>query len=265
MSSASPGNTPRPGTDQYSGHRAGDLELSVVIPVFNEAGGIATLLSEVAAALAGLGATEIIVVDDCSTDDSSERIRDWRRQQQAPLRLLRHRRNRGQSAAVASGVRVARGTWVATLDGDGQNDPADIPALAAHAAAAVDGERLIVCGHRVRRDDSLVKRAASRVANTVRSAILRDDTPDTGCGLKVMRRSLFLELPYFDHMHRFLPALVRQCGGRSVSLPVNHRPRHHGVSKYGVLDRLWAGIIDLAGVVWLGRRRAPTDIEEVDD
>jgi len=241
------------------------IALSIVIPVFDEAEGIADLCDEILAALGSCEGMEIIVVDDCSTDDTLPRLIAWRRARAAPLRLLRHEHNRGQSAALHSGVRAARGEWIATLDGDGQNDPVDIPVLAGLARDAPDNARLLVCGHRVDRHDSRTRRLASRIANAVRAAVLRDATPDTGCGLKVMRRASFLELPYFDHMHRFLPALVRQAGGRSVSVPVRHRPRRFGQSKYGINDRLWAGLIDLLGVAWLGRRRRPVNLQEIED
>jgi dolichol-phosphate mannosyltransferase len=153
---------------------------------------------------------------------------------------------------VLTGVRAARGIWIATLDGDGQNDPADIPALLAQARAA--GPLTLIAGHRVTRRDTRTKRLASRMANGIRARLLGDATPDTGCGLKVFRREDFLRLPHFDHMHRYLPALFIREGGGVVSVPVNHRPRTRGRSKYGTLDRLWVGIFDLAGVYWLQRR-----------
>jgi dolichol-phosphate mannosyltransferase len=168
------------------------------------------------------------------------------------LRVLRHRRSAGQSAALVSAIRAARGTWIATLDGDGQNDPADIPALLARAEAA--DSPALVAGWRARRRDTALKRLSSRLANAVRGALLGDRTPDTGCGLKVFRRETFLRLPPFDHMHRFLPALVRRDGGTVVNQRVNHRPRAAGRSKYGVMNRLFVGIVDLFGVMWLQRR-----------
>ena len=155
-----------------------------------------------------------------------------------------------------TGVKAARGTWIATLDGDGQNDPADIPRMLARAEAEAAGGNaaILVAGHRVTRKDSWVKRRSSRIANRVRAWLLRDATPDTGCGLKVFPRALFLDLPAFDHMHRFLPALVLRQGGRVVSEPVNHRPRVRGTSNYGTLDRLAVSLFDLVGVAWLQRR-----------
>ena len=222
--------------------------LSVVVPVRNEAANIASLVAEIAAALAGI-AHEIVYVDDGSTDETSARLRAL-----PAVRALRHRDSCGQSAAIATGVRAARGTWIATLDGDGQNDPADIPALLARAQSAGTEPALLVAGHRVDRRDTWVKRRTSRLANAVRGGLLGDATPDTGCGLKVFRRDAFLALPIFDHMHRFLPALFIRAGGRVVSVPVNHRPRLRGRSNYGTFDRMWVGIFDLVGMVWLQRR-----------
>lgn len=228
------------------------MELSVVIPVKNEAGNIAPLVAEIVAALDGRLAYEIVYVDDGSTDATAAELY-WLQRTLPQLRLVRHRASCGQSAAIRSGVKAARGQWIATLDGDGQNDPADIPNLwqvACDDRAAL----LLIAGQRVRRRDSWAKRQASRIANGVRRRLLRDDTADTGCGLKLFPRALFLDLPYFDHMHRFLPALVLREGGSVRSLPVNHRPRLRGTSKYGVLDRLAVGIADLVGVMWLCRR-----------
>jgi dolichol-phosphate mannosyltransferase len=229
------------------------MELSVVIPVRDEAGNIAPLVAEIAAALDGRVAYEIVYVDDGSRDATAAEIRrlqDSVRQ----LRLVRHLTSCGQSAAIRSGVRAARGAWIATLDGDGQNDPADIPRLWQIAGEQPAEPPLLIAGRRTRRRDSWAKRQSSRIANAVRRRLLADDTPDTGCGLKVFPRALFLDLPYFDHMHRFLPALVLREGGSVRSVPVNHRPRQRGRSKYGVFDRLWVGIADLAGVLWLRRR-----------
>ena len=235
------------------------MDLSVVIPVRNEAGNIAPLTAEIAAALDGLVRYEIVYVDDGSDDGTLDELRQA--QQSLPqLRIVRHAASCGQSAAIRSGVRAAQGRWIATLDGDGQNDPADIPALWRLAAQLVEesgpAARLMLAGQRARRRDSWTKRRASRIANAVRRRLLHDDTPDTGCGLKLFPRDLFLDLPYFDHMHRFLPALVLREGGVVRSVPVNHRPRRRGTSKYGVLDRLLVGIVDLAGVMWLRRRFA---------
>jgi dolichol-phosphate mannosyltransferase len=217
----------------------------VVVPVRNEAPNIAPLVAEIRAALADV-AHEICYVDDGSTDATPAEL------VAAGVRRLRHRTSCGQSAAIITGVRAARGHWIVTLDGDGQNDPADIPRLLARAEAL--GGDILVAGHRVARKDTAVKRLTSRWANRIRARLLRDATPDTGCGLKVFPRALFLELPHFDHMHRYLPALVLRQGGQVVSEPVNHRPRTRGVSNYGTLDRLLVAFLDLVGVAWLQRR-----------
>ena len=231
------------------------MDLSIVIPVRNEAGNIAPLVGEIAAALDGKADYEIVYVDDGSTDTTAAEIA--RLQGSNPrLRLVSHAKSCGQSAAVRTGVKATRAPWVATLDGDGQNDPADIPALWRIAKAAPPSPPLLIAGHRARRRDSWSKRRASKIANAVRRAMLHDATPDTGCGLKLFERAIFLDLPYFDHMHRFLPALVLREGGVVRSVPVNHRPRHRGASKYGVFDRLWVGITDLFGVMWLRRRKS---------
>jgi dolichol-phosphate mannosyltransferase len=235
------------------------MELSVVIPVRNEAPNVAPLVREIAAALEGRLDYEIVYVDDGSRDETAAAVRALARD--APrLRLLRHRRSFGQSTAIRSGVRAARAPWIATLDGDGQNDPADIPKLWEMARAAPSEPPLLVAGHRARRRDSAMKRLSSRIANSVRRGLLGDGTPDTGCGLKLFPRALYLELPFFDHNHRFLPALVQRAGGRVLSVPVNHRPRERGQSNYGTLDRLFIGIVDLMGVMWLMRRAKNAEI-----
>jgi dolichol-phosphate mannosyltransferase len=231
-------------------------ELSVVIPVCNEAENVLPLAREIQAALSGRS-FEIIFVDDGSTDGTAEAVSAARAEGPAPVRLLRHSFRSGQSAAIVSGVRAARGVWIATLDGDGQNDPADIPALLAmRDLPASRGVRLYM-GHRVARRDTPWRRFQSRIANRVRSALLGDATPDTGCGIKLFDRDTFLDLPKFDHMHRFLPALYMRAGARVESVPVRHRARSRGISKYGMLDRLWVGIVDLFGVMWLRRRYKP--------
>lgn len=227
------------------------LRLSVVVPVRNEAGNIAPLVAEIEAACAALAPFEIVYVDDGSTDATGRELstlkacRPW-------LRALRHAQSCGQSAAVRSGVRAARAPVVVTLDGDGQNDPAFIPQL---VKALEAGDAGIVAGQRVGRKASGFKKLQSRVANKVRSSVLGDGTRDTGCGLKAFRREVFLALPYFDAIHRFLPALVRREGHRVALVDVVDRERRAGHSNYGLFDRLWVGIVDIAGVWWLIRRR----------
>lgn len=237
--------------------------LSVVVPVKNEAANIEPLIREIVAAMAGLKAWEIIYVDDGSDDETPDELR--RMAEAVPqLRVLRHRESCGQSTAITSGILAASHPWIATLDGDGQNDPADIPKLLARLRTAKPGENLhMLAGWRANRKDTWMRRLSSRVANGVRSSLLRDATPDTGCGLKVFSRDTFLRLPYFDHMHRFLPALVQRHGGRVESVVVNHRPRERGVSKYGVHNRLWVGIVDLFGVSWLLRRAKQPSIQSI--
>lgn len=227
----------------------------------NEADNIAPLIAEISAALDGRWDYEIIYVNDGSTDATGERLASIMAQR-ANLRQLRHARSGGQSAAVRSGVRAARGAIVATLDGDGQNNPAFLPDL---ISAVEKGANVgLVAGQRVGRKDTGFKKLQSRIANGVRGAILNDGTRDTGCGLKAFRRDVFLTMPYFDGLHRFLPALVRREGYEIAYVDVIDRPRHSGVSNYGFFDRLWIGIMDLAGVWWLIRRKKPTpDVTEV--
>ncbi|HYM04045.1 MAG TPA: glycosyltransferase family 2 protein [Stellaceae bacterium] len=239
------------------------MDLSVVIPVRNEAPNIAPLVAEIRAALDGRLEYEIIYVDDGSSDATAATIRGLAADVRG-LRLIRHARSCGQSAAIRTGVKAASAPWIATLDGDGQNDPADIPRLWEIARAASPDRPVLVAGHRQKRRDSAVKRLTSRFANAVRRSLLGDGTPDTGCGLKLFRRDLFLDLPFFDHIHRFLPALVRRQGGRTISVVVNHRPRERGVSNYGTLDRLAVGISDLLGVMWLMRRAKLPEIARDD-
>ncbi len=237
-------------------------DLSVVIPVCNEQDNVAPLAREIVVALAGRQ-FEILFVDDGSTDATLERLRGLRAEI-PQLRVLRHSRRSGQSYAVASGVRAAAAEWVATLDGDGQNDPADIPALLA-AQHAADGNVSLVMGNRAaNRRDTWLRRLQSRIANGVRASLLKDDTVDSGCGIKLLHRPTFLALPFFNHMHRFMPALYRRQGAVVLSVPVNHRPRLQGTSKYGLLNRLWVGVVDILGVMWLQSRFAPGLVVEED-
>jgi glycosyltransferase involved in cell wall biosynthesis len=233
-----------------------DPAVSVVVPVRNEAGNIAPLVAEIAKALAEQWRFEVVYVDDGSSDGTGTELKRLMTQH-AWLRCVRHKQSCGQSAAVRSGVTAARAPVVVTLDGDGQNDPAFIPALIrALDAGDAKGPRVgLVAGQRVGRKASGFKKLQSRIANAVRGAVLRDGTRDTGCGLKAFHRDVFLSLPYFDGLHRFLPALVRREGYGIGYVDVVDRPRAHGVSNYGMWDRLWIGILDLAGVWWLIRRK----------
>lgn len=235
-------------------------ELSVVVPVFNERDNVAPLLDEIVHALRGQMDFEILYVDDHSRDDTLAVLQSLKATT-PELRVLHHVSQSGQSTAVRSGVRGARAPWIATLDGDGQNDPADIPGLLAARAAAPPQVKLFA-GWRVNRQDSSSKRWASRWANAIRARMLRDDTPDTGCGIKLFERQAFLDLPYFDHMHRYLPALMQRAGWSTLSVPVNHRHRTAGVSKYNNLGRALVGIRDLRGVAWLISRSKRTAVEE---
>jgi dolichol-phosphate mannosyltransferase len=226
--------------------------ISVVVPVRNEAGNVAPLIGEIARAMAALAPFEIIYVNDGSSDGTAAELRTLA--EQFPyLRHLDHAVSCGQSAAVRSGATFARAPIVVTLDGDGQNDPAFLPALV--AAIERDPRIGLVAGQRVGRKATGFKKLQSRIANAVRGAVLRDGTRDTGCGLKALRREVFLALPYFDGLHRFLPALVRRDGYGIAYVDVVDRPRLHGASNYGLWDRLWVGILDLMGVWWLIRRK----------
>ncbi|UCC56268.1 MAG: glycosyltransferase [Gammaproteobacteria bacterium] len=236
------------------------MNLSIVIPVFNEAENITALIDEIVATLDDESAYYIIVVDDGSTDDTASVLFRCAGRH-AQVRVIRHRRRCGQSAAIATGVAAATTHWVVTLDGDGQNDPADIPILYAAMDRAAD-DIWLVAGYRKQRMDGWHKRVASRIANTTRGFLLQDQAPDSASGIKLFARETFLALPQFDHMHRFLPALVQRQGGQVLFITVNSRPRQHGRSKYGIFDRLWTGIIDLFGVMWLRRRSMRPEIEE---
>jgi dolichol-phosphate mannosyltransferase len=235
--------------------------LSVVVPVFNEEGNVAPLVGEILAALRGQVDFEIVYIDDDSKDATRARLQALKAEV-PELRVLHHVRQSGQSTAIRNGVKAARGAWIATLDGDGQNDPADIPKLLAERAKA-PAEVKLFAGWRVNRMDSGSKRWASKWANAIRSRMLRDATPDTGCGIKLFEREAFLDLPHFNHMHRYLPALMQRAGWKTVSVPVNHRHRGTGVSKYNNLNRALVGIADLRGVAWLIKRGKVTAVEEL--
>lgn len=228
--------------------------LSVVVPVKDEQDNIEPLVREIVASLTGVATFEILYVDDGSGDETPARL-DALKRKIPQLRTIRHRAPCGQSRALTTGVVAARYEWIATLDGDGQNDPADLPRLLAELAGVAHPAHLeLLIGWRKKRHDAWLRRVSSRIANSVRARMLQDATPDTGCGLKLFARETFLQLPNFDHMHRFLPALVIRNGGAVISVPVNHRERRHGCSKYGIRNRLWVGIVDLLGVAWLQRR-----------
>jgi dolichol-phosphate mannosyltransferase len=234
----------------------GRLDVSVVIPVCNEEDNVRPLAQEIRTALRGRYAFETIFVDDGSTDATARAVLAARVQGMPEIRLIRHAVRSGQSAAVATGVREARAPWIATLDGDGQNDPADIPNLL--AAMQSGGPKLrLVMGNRTTRRDTWLRRLSSRVANGVRGWFLQDGTPDTGCGIKVFDRAVFVDMPRFKNMHRFMPALYQREGYEVISVPVNHRERTRGQSKYGLHNRLWVGIVDLWGLRWLIKRASP--------
>ena len=228
--------------------------VAVVVPVRNEAGNIAPLVEEIAAALGTRWPFELIYVNDGSTDATEQELIKLMRERPW-LRQVKHAASCGQSAAVRSGVASAQAPFVVTLDGDGQNDPAFVPKLFEALLKGAPERVGLIAGQRVGRKATGFKKFQSRIANGVRNAILRDGTRDTGCGLKAFRRDLFLSLPYFDGLHRFLPALVRREGYTVGYVDVVDRERRHGVSNYGMFDRLWIGILDLAGVFWLIRRR----------
>ncbi|QYJ78775.1 glycosyltransferase family 2 protein [Shewanella acanthi] len=227
--------------------------ISVVIPAKDEVGNIGPLMKEICQALQGLIAFEILVVDDGSQDDTFGEVMTTAAEMQCNAKAIRHERSTGQSTAISTGVLHARGKFIVTLDADGQNDPADIPAMLAKLTD-IQAEHFCIAGYRKHRKDTAWKRFQSRFANKVRDALLHDGVPDTGCGLKLFPRDTFLRMPYFDHMHRYIPALVRRMGGEVLISVVNHRDRQVGVSKYTAWNRVWVGIVDIMGVMWLGRR-----------
>lgn len=236
--------------------------LSVIVPMYNEAGNAEPLVREIADALKQHPNFEIVVVDDGSSDSTLNELTEA--QKTIPqLKIVKHKTNFGQSVGVVSGARAAQNPWIATLDGDGQNDPADLPNLAETAAKNMPtNHRLVVAGHRVNRKDTGWKRFGSKFANSIRIKFLNDDCPDTGCGIKLFHRDTFLTLPHFNHLHRYLPALFKRAGGTIINVPVNHRPRTCGSSKYGNWGRLKVGIADLIGVAWLIRRPCQPELDE---
>lgn len=239
------------------------LEISVVVPVHNEAGNAAALAREIADAMSGR-AFELIFVNDASTDTTLDELVELKTEL-PQLRVLSHRKNAGQSRAIRTGVQHARAPIVGTLDGDGQNDPADLPELFRKLTRPDAPDKLaMVMGRRAKRQDTAWKRFGSRFANNIRQRLLKDGCDDSGCGIKVIRKSVYLELPYFDHMHRYMPALINAEGYEAEFVNVNHRGRIHGVSKYTNFGRLGAAVSDLRGVTWLmKRRRNPDGADEV--
>jgi dolichol-phosphate mannosyltransferase len=230
------------------------VELSVVIPAKNEEDNVIPLIAEIHSALDGVADYEIVYVDDGSSDNTYANFMSLIEDGQHTLRVVRLKNSVGQSTAIMEGIYAARGALIATMDADGQNDPADIPRLLDAARQLPLISDFCITGFRINRRDTRWKRFQSRIANGVRQKLLNDGTPDTGCGLKIVPRDTFLKLPYFDHIHRFIPALVRRINGTVVVLEVNHRERQAGVSKYNMLGRLGVGIVDLLGVIWLQHR-----------
>ncbi|GAW87160.1 conserved hypothetical protein [Bathymodiolus platifrons methanotrophic gill symbiont] len=237
--------------------------ISIVIPAKDERENIQPLVDEIYAALTGQQDFEIIYIDDGSSDGTFEEIVRLKNAGRSELRALKHAQSVGQSTAVYSGIKAAKGELIITLDADGQNDPADIPAMLVKAQQFKPGEHFCIAGYRKNRKDTSWYRFQSRLANKVRASLLGDGTPDTGCGLKIFPKATFLQLPYFDHMHRFIPALVCRLSGEIVVSEVKHRNRLAGVSKYNMWNRLWVGIVDMFGVMWLQRRaKHPEVIDE---
>ncbi|MCB1532086.1 MAG: glycosyltransferase family 2 protein [Alphaproteobacteria bacterium] len=236
--------------------------ITVVVPVYNEEDNIQSLIEEISKAGKNLPISEIVYVDDASTDNSFSVLKSLRAHT-PELRILKHKKQSGQSAALWTGVKAAGNKLIVTLDGDGQNDPADIKTLfEEYEKYKKATPKIMVLGEREKRHDNVVRRISSRLANGIRGGLLKDGTKDTGCSLKMFRRKDYLNLPYFDHMHRFLPALMLRDGVELVHVPVSHRPRLHGKSKYGTLDRALVGISDIRGVLWLQKRARRADFDE---
>lgn len=235
--------------------------ITVVIPVLNEQDNIPPLLNEIFEVSKIIPISEVIYIDDGSTDKTSDVLKSMR--QDIPiLRVIQHERRSGQSAAFMSGVRAAGNSIVVLMDGDGQNNPADIQKLyKIYTTHQKENKKIMVAGQREKRHDNALRRLSSKYANAIRSFVLKDGMRDTGCSLKLIRREDYLRLPYFDHMHRFLPALLMRDDVKILTADVSHRPRERGVSKYGFWDRLWVGIFDLVGVRWLLCRGLPHDFD----
>ena len=246
---------------ENSSHAVLAPEVSVLVPVMNEAGNVRPLITEICDTFLGRP-FEIIYIDDGSTDETQAELRKCLSEIKE-LRVLRHKKQSGQSVAIRSGLLASRAPLIAVLDGDGQNIPADLPALE-KALSASRPNMGMAGGVRQGRKDSLMKKFASRMANNLRSWLLKDTHPDSGCGIKIVDREVFLRLPFFNHMHRFMSVLVRREGGVVIEVPVGHRAREQGNSKYGILDRLLVGISDIMGVMWLlSRTNYPEEIKEI--
>lgn len=240
------------------------IPISIVIPMYNEVDNVEPFVNEIHDALKDKVATfEIIVVDDGSSDGTGERLTQLK-SSVPTLRVLGHLGNFGQSAATVSGIRAAIHPWIITMDGDAQNDPHDIPLLLEKLEQQSDlSQPLLIAGNRKKRNDSALRKLSSRVGNGVRNAILKDDCMDTGCSLKLFSRDTFMKMPHFNHLHRFIPSLIKRAGGKIINVPVSHRARTHGTSKYGVMNRLWVGIVDLFGVKWLMKRPCNPNVKEI--
>lgn len=236
------------------------IKMSVVIPVYNEVDNLEEIYQEIVATLAVKHFLfEVIFIDDGSKDGTTLKLQKLAKTY-PNLRAVYHKRNYGQSAALLSGVKMARYSIIVTMDGDGQNDPADI----LHMLKFLNDSKTIILGNRKKREDNILRKLSSRIGNGIRSRLLKDDCPDTGCSLKLFPRDAFLALPHFNHLHRFLPALFRRAGYDLINISVNHRPRRHGVSKYGVMNRLFVGIHDLIGVRWLLKRPCAPEVNSYD-
>lgn len=236
--------------------------ISIVIPAYNEQDNLKALLESIVQTLRDLDSLEIVIVDDCSSDHTQETCLSLK-QTYPQLTYLRHTKNSGQSASVLTGVKHARFELIATLDGDGQNPPSEIKKLLeAYQNYSADKNKALFAGYRQGRQDPWIKLVSSRIANAIRRKLLKDDCPDTGCGLKLFHKTAFLTLPHFNHMHRFLPALYKRNNYAVVNVPIQHAPRQFGVSKYNTWGRLRVGIVDLFGVAWLARRPCHPSIEE---
>ncbi len=261
MVAEQPAEAARAGAAQAPGQAQAEPDFSVVVPLHNEAGNIGDLVAEIVEAMGPLGRFEILCVDDGSDDETAAVLA--RAASTVPqLRVLRHDRRSGQSTALCSGIRHARGAWIVTMDGDGQDDPAEVAKLIRRRDEAPGEMPPMVISKRRKRRDSTAKRYASRLANAIRRAVLKDGVADTGTGLKLFPRALFLEFPPFDHMHRYLPALALSRGAQVLEVPVNHRPRASGRSHYGIVDRALVGIVDLFGVAWLIKRSKRPKVRE---